>query len=142
MSKSHANGIMIRVCRVDEVQEVLDLWQSAEAIPTVTDTAKDLERMLSRGVVLVAEAGGNLVGSVIGVFDGWRANIYRLAVHPSCRRRGIARSLVDELERRLIPDGARRIAAVVHADHPQAVGFWDAQGYTLQKRTVRYTKEV
>lgn len=142
MSKSTTNGIMIRGCRADEVQAVLHLWQAADAIPTVTDTARDLERMLSRGVVLVAETGGNLVGSVIGVFDGWRANIYRLAVHPSCRRQGIARDLVNELERRLVPDGARRIAAIVHADHPQAVGFWDAQGYTLQKHTIRYTKEV
>jgi len=33
-------------------------------------------------VVLFAEEEGHIVGTVIGGFDGWRGNIYRLAVHP------------------------------------------------------------
>lgn len=142
MSSSASSNFSIRACEAADIPAVLGLWLDAQATPTVTDNAADLERMLARGVVLIAESDGKLVGSVIGVFDGWRANIYRLAVHPSYRRRGIARALVCELERHLLPEGVKRIAAIVEVDHPWAIGFWEAQGYSVKNRTVRYTKNV
>jgi GNAT superfamily N-acetyltransferase len=52
-------------------------------------------------VLLVATAHGRIVGSVIGGWDGWRGNIYRLAVVPEYRRLGIARRLVKEVSRAL-----------------------------------------
>ncbi|HEX5371017.1 MAG TPA: GNAT family N-acetyltransferase [Dehalococcoidia bacterium] len=39
------------------------------------------------------EAEGAVVGTFIVTFDGWRGNMYRLAVLPSLHRRGIARRL-------------------------------------------------
>jgi hypothetical protein len=44
-----------------------------------------LRRVVANGTanVLVAEVEGQIVGSIIGTFDGWRGNIYRLAVHPN-----------------------------------------------------------
>src|SRR5262245_14922321 len=102
------SGASIRPCRLEEVEAVLELWRQAEATPSVTDNAEELRRVMAGncGDVLVAEADGRLVGSVIGVFDGWRGNIYRLAVHPGHRRRGVARTLVAEVEKRLSARGA------------------------------------
>ena len=55
------------------------------------------------GVVGARHHGGRhaLSGTVIASWDGWRGAMYRLAVLPSLRRRGIAAALVDEGERRL-----------------------------------------
>ena len=80
----------IRDCQPAETEAVLALWRQAEATVSPTDTVEDLHRAItaSPAVVLVAEAQGQLVGSVIGSFDGWRGNIYRLAVHPDFRRQG------------------------------------------------------
>jgi ribosomal protein S18 acetylase RimI-like enzyme len=85
----------------------------------------------------VAEVGGQVVGSVIGTFDGWRGNIYRLAVHPDHRRQGIARALVAEVEKMLVEQGARRITALVEKDHPWSMNFWEAVGYRVDERIVR-----
>jgi len=96
-------------------------------------------------VLLVAEADGRLVGTVIGGWDGWRGSIYRLAVLPAYRRRGIARALVGEAERRLFRMGARRISALVDSDHPWATDFWDslgASGYRHDERMRRYVKTL
>jgi ribosomal protein S18 acetylase RimI-like enzyme len=95
MTEKRADALCIRACRLEDIEEVLDLWRQAEAIPSVTDTADDLRRVVAESPahVLVAEAGGRLVGSIIGTFDGWRGNIYRLAVHPEHRRQGVARAL-------------------------------------------------
>lgn len=104
---------VIRNCQPDEAESVLALWRQAETTVSPTDTVEDLSRALtaSPAVVLVAEAQGQIVGSVIGSFDGWRGNIYRLAVSPDFRRHGIARALVREVEQHLARQGAGRIIA-------------------------------
>src|SRR5947209_5544263 len=103
------DGLSIQDCRLEDVEADLELWRLAEATPGVTDTADDLRRAVtaSAACVLVAEVEGRLVGSIIGTFDGWRGNLYRLAVHPGCRRRGLARTLVADVEKWLARQGAK-----------------------------------
>jgi ribosomal protein S18 acetylase RimI-like enzyme len=140
MSDLRLASFSIRECRPEEVEFILALWRQAEATPSVTDNADDLRRAVSdsEASVLVAEVDGQLVGSIIGTFDGWRGNIYRLAVHPGYRRRGIARALVAEVEKRLARQGAKRITALVEKNHSWATGFWQAVGYGLDNRIVRH----
>jgi ribosomal protein S18 acetylase RimI-like enzyme len=144
MMETRAERLSIRACRLEEIEVVLELWRQAGATPGVTDTADDLRRAVAESPahVLVAEVGGRLVGSIIGTFDGWRGNIYRLAVHPDCRRRGVARALVAEVEKRLAQQGAKRITALVEKDHPLAMAFWEAVGYRADERIVRRVRNL
>jgi ribosomal protein S18 acetylase RimI-like enzyme len=144
MTETAAGSLSIRACRQEDIQSVLELWRQADATPGVTDTDDDLRRAIadSPALVLVAEVGGRIVGSVIGTFDGWRGNIYRLAVHPDRRRQGIARALVAEVEAKLARQGARRITALVEKDHPRAMTFWEAVGYRMDERIVRRVRNL
>ena len=77
---------------------VLALWDACRSEHAVTaDTPERVGALLATApdALLVAELDGALVGAVIGAWDGWRGNFYRLAVRPEHRRRGIARRLVD-----------------------------------------------
>jgi ribosomal protein S18 acetylase RimI-like enzyme len=142
--KDKTSALSIRDAQLKDVEAILELWRQAEATPGVTDTAEDLRRAItdSPAHVLVAEVDGRLVGSVIGTFDGWRGNIYRLAVHPDCRRRGVARALLAEVEKRLSVQGVKRITALVEKAHPQAMGFWEAVGYRVDERIVRRVRNL
>jgi ribosomal protein S18 acetylase RimI-like enzyme/purine-nucleoside phosphorylase len=137
-------GPRIRDCRPDDIGAVLALWKEAESTVSPTDTAANLGRAIteSTAVVLVAEWDRRVVGSVIGSFDGWRGNVYRLAVHPGFRRQGIARHLVAEVERRLADQGAERVTALVLKDHPLATAFWAAAGYRHDERMVRFVRNL
>ena len=81
-------------------------------------------------LLLVADdVGAGVVGVVLGTFDGRRGWIHRLAVHPDHRRKGLATSLVGELEQRLATRGARRINLLVMPDNSDGLRFWQRLGH-------------
>ena len=140
-----AGAVAIRRGRPEDVGQVLELWERAGATPKPTDTPEGLSQLLAspQSILLLAEIDGRLAGTVIGGWDGWRGNIYRLAVVPEYRRRGIASALMREVDAALAAMGARRITALVERDHPWAVGFWNAlerAGYRYDPTMTRYVK--
>lgn len=91
----------------------------------------DVERLLVQtpGALLVAESGEEIVGALIAAWDGWRGNMYRLAVRTEHRRAGIALELVRAGEDYLRSKGAHRITALVAHDDAVAGAFWEHAGY-------------
>ncbi len=124
-----------------DIGAVLALWQSS-AEPTSTDTSDALARLLRRdpGALIVAEAAGEIVGSVIAGWDGWRGSIYRLAVAPAHRRHGLGRTLLRAAEDRLDALGTRRRHAIVVATDSRAVAFWEATDWEHQDQQLRYAR--
>ena len=132
----------IRNARYTDIEPILQLWRDAEAAPSVTDDASSIDRFIhrDRAAFFVAEEDGRLVGTLIAGYDGWRGHLYRMAVHPDFRRRGIARALVSEAEEHLHSIGCKRISALVLQDEAHAVEFWTACGYAVQPEIGRFTK--
>ena len=140
LKEVHTSAFSIRTCDPDDAEAVLTLWQQADATVSVTDTAEDIRKATIEHSLhfLVGEADRRIVASIIGTFDGWRGNIYRLVVHPSYRRRGFARALVREIGNRFAKQGVKRVTALVEKDHPWAMAFWKAVGYDLDQRMARF----
>lgn len=138
------SDVAIRAVRQDELAEVLQLWEGAGVTPpSVTDSIEGLTGLIGEpaAILLVAIVDGGIVGSVIGGWDGWRGNIYRLAVTPRYRRTGIARRLVAEISTILFAKGAIRIAALVEHEHQWAIDFWDSVsdlGYEHDPKFTRF----
>jgi ribosomal protein S18 acetylase RimI-like enzyme len=137
-------GLGIRPARQDESADIVALWTAAGAHPTVTDNAQGVDQLLARDemALLVADLDGRIVGTVIAGWNGWRGSLYRIAVLPERRRRGIATALVREAESNLRARGAARIDAVVVASDDHAVAFWTSAGYEAQTDRTRFVKNV
>lgn len=139
-----ADEIILRQCSEHDIESVLELWRVAGSTPSLTDTRDDLRVTINSAAssVIVAVSEGTVAGSIIAAFDGWRGNVYRLAVHPDYRLRGIARRLVSEAEEWLRGQGAKRVGAVVEKDHPWATGFWDSTEFVLAPLDLRYVRNL
>ena len=132
----------LRRARPDEAPAVLALWRNAELFPSSTDDVDSVRRLIEHdaAALLVADLGGEVVGSVCATWDGWRGNLYRLAVHPDHRRRGIALKLVARAEGWIADQGGRRISSIVVDEDEPAVEFWRAAGYERDDRVSRFVK--
>lgn len=135
---------LIRSPDPDDITAVLQLWREAAAFRSATDDEQGLGALLEhdRQSLLIAESGGELVGAVIAAWDGWRGNLYRLAVLASHRRRGVARELVAAGERHLRSQGARRISALAVEAESGASGFWESAGYERDRGVGRFVKTL
>jgi ribosomal protein S18 acetylase RimI-like enzyme len=133
----------IRGASEQDIAAVLALWEAARSLPTVSDSPEGLAELLDAdpGALLVAELDGVLVGSLIAAWDGWRGSFYRLAVSPEHRRKGLARMLLSEGERRLRERGAVRLTAIVAEDEEGAMAFWRAVGYERQRDRARFVRQ-
>src|SRR3954447_14750004 len=139
--------VRVRAAGAGDVPAVLALWAQARSEAASTpDTPEAVKRLLdvAPGALLVAEAdgAGEIVGALIATWDGWRAGMYRLAVRPAERRRGIALALVREGERRLRAAGAPRVSALVAHGEKDAVGLWTAAGYAHDAAISRFVRNL
>ena len=125
---------------------VLDLWAAARSEHARTaDRLADLERLIaddSPAALLVAERDGEVIGALIAAWDGWRGNLYRLAVRDGHRRDGIGLALVRAGEEYLRRCGARRVTALVAFDDQGAGGFWDSAGYPQDRQIGRRVRNL
>ncbi|MBI3522708.1 MAG: GNAT family N-acetyltransferase [Chloroflexi bacterium] len=93
------------------------------------------------GLFLLAEEDAHLVASALAGWDGRRAWLYHVAVHPDERRRGVGARLVRELEGRLRAMGCPKINLIVVEGNTWGMRFWESLGYERAK-TVEYEKTL
>jgi ribosomal protein S18 acetylase RimI-like enzyme len=142
---SPPSDLIIRPCRRGELVAVLDLWaESRSQYATTRDDVDAVERVIERdpSSLLIAERGAGLIGTVVAAWDGWRGNMYRLAVAVEERRSGVGLALVRAGEAHLRERGARRVTALVGSEDDGAVALWEAAGYVHDRYVTRFVKNL
>ena len=145
MDKANAKEIMkIREFKIQDYTIVRTLWQVAGLILRPGDELEDVKLKLQRDpdLFLVAEQVDEIVGSVIGGWDGRRGWIYHLAVKPEHQRKGIGVGLVREVERRLVTKGAKKVNAQVYKWNERSSEFFRAIGYETQPDLIMIGKQL
>ncbi len=135
----------VRAGSPQEASAILELWQQARSAHASTaDRLEDVQRLLTEepGSLFVADGDGAILGALIAAWDGWRGNMYRLAVRFEYRRRGIALALVRAGEEHLRRQGARRITALVGYEDKVAAAFWKSAGYPQDRDIGRRVRNL
>ena len=86
-----------------------------------------IERYLGRGVMYALDDGGVKAVCVVTDEGDGVAEIKNLAVHPSCRRRGYGRRMIEYVKN--LCRGKYKILQVGTGDSPLTVPFYEACGF-------------
>lgn len=121
----------LREFRESDYEAVVAIWQASGLTVKYSDTLPELRKLVDRnpGLFLVAEEDGEIAGTVMGAWDGRRAWVYHLAVRPAVQRRGTARLLMDEVERRLRSVGATKLNLMLESTNAGVSAFYRKLGY-------------
>lgn len=112
---------------------MLRLWENAGPGIHVrrSDQPEEMEKKLQRDpdLFLVAEVDGQIIGAVLGGFDGRRGIVYHLAVAGPYRHMGIGATLMENLEQRMVNKGCIRCYLLVTKDNQNAIHFYEQTGW-------------
>ncbi len=138
------NDLRVRAATPADLDAVLAFWKTAAEGTSISDDRAGVERLVERDpqALILAELDGELVGTVIAGFDGWRCHLYRLAVHPERRRRGIGSALLTAAEERFVALGGRRADAMVLVRNEGGQRAWEAGGYHPEEQWRRWVKPL
>ena len=103
-----------------------------------SDTPEEIAKKVTRDpdLFLLAERAGELVGAVIGGFDGRRGLLYHLAVRADCRGQGIGALLMEEVESRLRQKGCLKVYLLVARNNPEVIPFYEKRGWEIMDLTL------
>jgi ribosomal protein S18 acetylase RimI-like enzyme len=96
-----------------------------------SDQPEEIRKKLEHDpdLFVLAVAEGEVVGTVVGGYDGRRGLVYHLAVEAAHRRRGLGRQLMEEIEDRLRQRGCLKCYLLVAAEGGQALDFYRDLGW-------------
>ncbi len=130
----------------EDYNSILHLWQSIEKGVHVgrSDTPAEIEKKIGRDpdLFLVAELDGDIIGSVIGGFDGRRGLIYHLAVAAAIRGMGIGSRLMAEVESRLRAKGCLKCYLLVTVDNSEVEDYYLHRGWQQMDQVHIFGKEL
>ena len=133
--------VAIRSAALNDVPAILAIEQPAPG--AAHWTSEQYNRLVNSGVVLVAEAAGQLCGFVCAQAVAGDWEIENLVVSAEFLRRGIANELVRELIRRAKSEPASAMLLEVRESNLPARGLYEKHGFReVGRRRVYYRDPV
>ena len=121
----------VRQYSPEDENAVVELWHKCNLVRAWNNPKLDIERKLKVNpeLFLVGLVDGRVVATVMGGYEGHRGWVNYLAVDPSCQRRGLARRIMEEIEKKILVMGCPKINLLIRADNLEVVKFYEGIEY-------------
>jgi len=102
----------IRDFKIKDADDVIKILRLNDQYSPFLEGPEAMKRVseCESAVYLVAEIEGKIIGVIKGVYDGSRALIHQISVHPKYQKSGIGSALVRETARKFKEMGAPSVA--------------------------------
>lgn len=137
----------IRKMKIDDYDEVYELWMSCAGmgLNNLDDSKEGIAKFLNRNpdtCFVALDEEERITGVILAGNDGRRGYIYHTAVHPDCRKQGIARRLVQQTLDALECIGIHKAALVAFQRNEEGNLFWEKMGFTVREDLVYRNKTI
>lgn len=121
----------IRPYAAGDETAVVELWEKCRLTRPWNDPRKDIARKLAvqPELFLVGVLGEAIVATAMAGYEGHRGWVNYLAVSPEYRRKGLGKTLMREVEKRLMERGCPKLNVQVRAANGEALQFYRRLGY-------------
>jgi ribosomal protein S18 acetylase RimI-like enzyme len=128
--------LIIRPIEDRDVEAVVRLWERCGLTRPWNDPRRDIAfaRGKANSEVLVGEAGGLPVASVMVGHDGHRGIVYYVSVAPEHQGRGLGRRVMRSAEAWLKGRGVGKLNLLVRAENAKVRQFYESLGYEVEPR--------
>lgn len=137
-------ALAFRPMRPEDLERVLEIQRSAFAHPWSRDLlAREMAHDWSSILLAVEPAPGGeaVLGAVVFWLVHDEVHVLNVAVAPEARRRGVARALMEQAERRGVERGARLATLEVRRSNQPALELYRSLGYRRVGVRPRYYAE-
>lgn len=128
-------GVKVEIATVLDIQGMRNLWGGTSGIGIgVGDDELSLQAFIARNPTtnFVLKDKGEIVGTVLGGFDGRRGYIYHLAVQLDYQDQGYGKLLLEQATSALQEIGAQRIHLFVLTANERAIAFYKTQNWEMR----------
>ncbi|HBY17982.1 MAG: hypothetical protein XE04_0954 [Marinimicrobia bacterium 46_43] len=134
--------VNIRTYKSSDYEAVYNLWKAAGLYLSLSDTRKELHRMLDKHpeLFLIAEEKDIPVGTVLGSFDGRRGYVHHLAVLPEFQNRGIGSDLLNVLEDKYREMGVIKIHLFIETVNAEVESYYQKKGWHRRNDIIMMSK--
>lgn len=135
----------IRSIREADFDILYTLWlQSGLQLRSKDREKKEMVGMIkkNKSSCLVLIEQNKIIGSIFGTYNGRRAWIYHLAIHPTFQQKGYGTLLLKKVEQLLRKKGATRMNIAVDAENETVVPFYTLHGFSMVKNCMYMGKDL
>ncbi len=137
----------IGLFNIDEYNDLTALWGRCGLYydEQDRDSRQRIEEQIYDDYVVILTLKtdeGEMVGSVVGSYDGRKGWINRLAIDPDYRGHRLAARLLEKVEELLAEMGAKVIAALIEEENTPSMAAFKHCGYEGWEEIVYFRKEL
>jgi predicted GNAT family N-acyltransferase len=120
----------VRAILVSEAKDVCDFWERNYKVSD-RDASDRIATFIEKnnGLSTLAQEGDEIIGTVLGSYDGRKGYIYKVVVKDNFRGTGLGQRLVEETVRKIKEAGALDIRVNCAKE---LVGFYEKCGFKLK----------
>lgn len=125
----------IRTFRLDDTQQVVELWTECGLVKDWNDPVRDIHRKMAVNpeLFLVGEIDGKIIATIMGGYEGHRGWINYLAVAKECRSQRYARQLLTVIEDKLLALECPKINLQIRSTNLEVLEFYKHLGYVVDE---------
>ena len=114
-------------------EDVVKIWKRTGISVTSSDTKDEVNEMLNRNpdLCLIAKIDENVIGVVMGGFDGRRGYIHHLAIDPEYQKKGYGKLLIDELIGRFQKKRVHKVHLFIEKHNKEVITFYSKFSFAL-----------